>query len=157
MIESHRTKSLQKCKMNHYDGLENKRSANPLHSFMAVQGCLQMQIQLQKETLVDNWSTKISPKAKITYVEQKVLSQILYIPHEGRRPAQCKSNCQEHAGSDKRFENTTLFLDQLPHKIQFTKEKITLKILVLSREAKTLPQCKSRAARNKLVLTKIVA
>ena len=37
----------------------------------------------------------------------------------------------------------SLFLDYLPHKIQFTKEEITLKTLVLSPEANTLPQCKS--------------
>ena len=69
--------------------------------------------------------------------------QIHCIPHGTRGPAQCKSNCEEHAGSDKRFENTTLFLDYLPHKIQFTKENIILKTLVLRREAITLPQCKS--------------
>ena len=33
--------------------------------------------------------------------------------------------------------------DQLPLKIQFIKEKRTMKTLVLSREANTLPQCKS--------------
>ena len=65
------------------------------------------------------------------------------IPHGRSRPVQCKSTCEEHAGSDKRFENITLYLDQLPLKIQFTKEKRTLKTLVLSREANTLPQCKS--------------
>ena len=27
------------------------------------------------------------------------------IPHGRRGPAQCKSNCEQHAGSDKRFEN----------------------------------------------------
>ena len=57
--------------------------------------------------------------------------------------AQCKSTCEEHAGSDKSFENITLRLDQLPLKIQFTKETRTLKTVVLSREANTLPQCKS--------------
>ena len=57
--------------------------------------------------------------------------------------AQCKSTREEHAGSDISFENITLCLDQLPLKIQFTKEKRTLKTLVLSREANTLPQCKS--------------
>ena len=57
------------------------------------------------------------------------------IPHGKRGPAQCKSNCEEHAGSDKHFENKIPFLDYLPHKIQFTKENITLKTLVLSRQA----------------------
>ena len=37
----------------------------------------------------------------------------------------------------------TQFVDQLPLKIQFTKINRTLKTLVLSREANTLPQCKS--------------
>ena len=50
---------------------------------------------------------------------------------------------QVRTGSDISFENITLCLDQLPLKIQFTKEKRTLKTLVLSREANTLPQCKS--------------
>ena len=57
--------------------------------------------------------------------------------------AQCKSTCEEHAGSDISFENITRCLDQLPLKIQFTKENRTLKTLVLCREANTLPQCKS--------------
>ena len=73
----------------------------------------------------------------------------------GRVLAQCKSTCEEHAGSDKSFENITLCLDQLPLKIQFTKEKRTLKTLVLSREANTLPQYINRAAKSNLVLTKI--
>ena len=30
------------------------------------------------------------------------------IPHGRWGPARCKSNCEEHAGSDKRFENTTV-------------------------------------------------
>ena len=34
-----------------------------------------------------------------------------------------QSNCEEHAGSDKSFENISLFLDQLPLQIQFKKEK----------------------------------
>ena len=54
-------------------------------------------------------------------------------PHGRWGLAQCKSTCEEHAGSDKSFENITLCLDQLPLKIQFTKEKRTLKTLVLSR------------------------
>ena len=56
---------------------------------------------------------------------------------------QCKSTGEEHAGSGKIFENITLCLDQLPLKIQFIKERRTLKTLVLSREANTPPQCKS--------------
>ena len=50
---------------------------------------------------------------------------------------------QVRTGSDISFENITLCLDQLPLKIQFTKEKRTLKTLVLSREANMLPQYKS--------------
>ena len=65
------------------------------------------------------------------------------IPHGRWGLAQCKLTWEEHAGSDKSFENITLCLDQLPLKNQFTKEKRTLKTLVLSREANTLPQCKS--------------
>ena len=69
--------------------------------------------------------------------------QIRCIHHGRRGLAQCKWTCEEHAGSDKSFANLTLCLDQLPLKIQFTKEKRTLKTLVLSREANMLPQCKS--------------
>ena len=69
--------------------------------------------------------------------------QIRCIPHGRWGLAQCKLTWKEHAGSDKSFENITLCLDQLPLKIQFTKEKRTLKTLILSRKANTLPQCKS--------------
>ena len=69
--------------------------------------------------------------------------QIRCIPHGRWGLAQCQSTWEEHAGSDKSFENITLCLDQLPLKIKFTKEKRKLKTLVLSREANTLPQCKS--------------
>ena len=78
-----------------------------------------------------------------TWINSKKGPQIRCIPHRRWGLAQCKSTCEEHAGSDKRFENITLYLDQLPLKIQFTKEKRTLKTLVLSREANTLSQCKS--------------
>ena len=57
------------------------------------------------------------------------------------RVSQDKESLERH--NDKRFENITLYLDHLPLKIQFTKEKRTLKTLVLSREANTLPQCQS--------------
>ena len=57
--------------------------------------------------------------------------------------AQCKSTCEEHAGSDISFENITLCLDQLPLQSQFTKENRTLKTLVLSRQANTLRQYES--------------
>ena len=68
--------------------------------------------------------------------------------------AQCKLTREEHASSDKIFENTTLCLDELPLKIQFTKEKRTLKTLVLSPEAYSYLNV-NRAVKNKLVLTKI--
>ena len=51
-------------------------------------------------------------------------------------------HCIPHGGPDISFENITLCLDQLPLKIQFTKEKRTRKTLVLSREANTLPHRK---------------
>ena len=59
------------------------------------------------------------------------------IPRKRWGLAQCKSNCEEHSGSDKSLENITLFLDQLPLKIQLTKEKRMLKTLswLSSREA----------------------
>ena len=69
--------------------------------------------------------------------------QIRCIPRGRWGLALCKSTCEEDAGSDISFENITLCLDQLPLKIQFAKEKRTLKTLVLSREANTLPQYKS--------------
>ena len=68
--------------------------------------------------------------------------------------AQCKLTREEHASSDKIFENITLGLDELPLKIQFTKEKRTLKTLVLSPEACSYLNV-NQAAKNKLVLTKI--
>ena len=68
--------------------------------------------------------------------------------------AQCKLTREEHASSDKIFENITLGLDELPLKIQFTKEKRTLKTLVLSSEAYSYLNV-NRAVKNKLVLTKI--
>ena len=69
--------------------------------------------------------------------------QIRCIAHGRWGMARCKLTWEEHAGSDRSFENITLRLDQLPLKIQFTKEKRTLKTLILSRKANTLPQCKS--------------
>ena len=68
--------------------------------------------------------------------------------------AQCKLTWEEHAGSDKSFENITLCLDQLPLKIQFIKEKRTLKNLILSPEAYSYLNV-NRALKNKLVLTKL--
>ena len=61
------------------------------------------------------------------------------------------------SGSDKRFENTTLLLGYLPHTIQFTKEKITLKKPWFWVEKRTRYLIVNRAAKNKLVLKKIGA
>ena len=88
---------------------------------------------------------KISRKTKINS-KKKVRKYVAFLTggdHAGL--AQSKSTCEEHAGSDKSFENITLCLDQLPLTIQlqFTKEKRALKTLVLTREANTLPQCTS--------------
>ena len=72
--------------------------------------------------------------------------------------AQCKSTREEGAGSDISFENVTLRLDQVLPKTHFTKEKRTLKTLVLSREANTLPQykssCKEQASSDKTLSVK---
>ena len=74
-----------------------------------------------------------SRKAKINSKKQKVLKCVAVLPGHSSRVgwglAQCKSNCEEHAGSDKSFENKTLFLDELALKIQLTKEKRTLETL----------------------------
>ena len=97
---------------------------------------------------------KISRKTKINS-KKKVRKYVAFLTggdHAGL--AQSKSTCEEHAGSDKSFENITLCLDQLPLKIQFTKEKRTLKTLVLSPEAYSYLNV-NRVVKNKLVLTKI--
>ena len=75
------------------------------------------------------------------------------IPHGRWGLAQCKSTWEQHAGSDKSFENITLCLDQLPLKIQFTKEKRTLKPWFWV-EKRTRYLNVNRAAKNKPVLTK---
>ena len=65
-----------------------------------------MLIELHKDTLVD----KNLSKGKNNFLKTKG-PQMRYIPHGKWGPAQCKFSWEEHAGSDKRFENTTLFLD----------------------------------------------
>ena len=101
----------------HNDSLQNKTSANSLHSPAAgVLGCLNVNRAAKKPC----WLTK--------YLERHL--------------------------KDKIFENITLCLDQQPLKIQFTKEKRTLKTLVLSPEAYSYLNV-NRAVKNKLVLTKI--
>ena len=106
MIEWHRTKSLSKGKMLHNDGLKNKWSANSLHSsweFGAV-------FNVNRAAEDTSWLTKLSQQAKMTSKKQKVLKCVASLT--GRRgPVRCKSKCEKHAGSGKRFENTTLFLD----------------------------------------------
>ena len=46
--------------------------------------------------------------AKITSKKQKVLKCVTFLT--GGEDC-LKSNCEDHAGSDKLFDNTTLFLD----------------------------------------------
>ena len=104
MSEWHRTNSLSKGKMICNDGLKNKRSANSLHFSWEFRAVFNQRKSSCKRT---RCLTKISPK-KITSKKQKILKCVAF--RTGGGPAQFKSNCKEHAGSDKRF-NTTLFLD----------------------------------------------
>ena len=62
------------------------------------------------------WLTKISPKAKITSKEQKVLKCVAFVTG-----SEDWFNVNRTAkNTDKLFENIILCLDQLPLKIQFT-------------------------------------
>ena len=72
---------------------------------------------------------KIPQKTKIDSKKQKVHKGVaILMEGEGLWGlAHCKSNCEEHAGSDKSFDSISLFIEQLPLQIQFTKEKRTLK------------------------------
>ena len=134
MSECHRTKSLLKGIMIVFKTEDLQIRCIPHGSF----GLSQCKSSSKKNMLVD----KISRK---TYINSKKKGpQIRCIPHRRWGLAQCKSTCEEHVGSDNSFGKITLYLDQLPLKIQFTKERRALKTLVLSREANTLPQCKSR-------------
>ena len=94
--------------------------------------------------------------AKDTNNSKKKVRKYVAFLTGGEDFAQCKSTYEEHAGSDKNFENITPCVDQLSLKIQFAEDKKTLKTVVLSREGNTLPNV-NRAAKNKLVLTKIWA
>ena len=116
----------------HNDCLQNIRCI-PHGSFGLSQG----KSSSEKNMLVDKISRKTSINSKMKGL------QIRCIPHGRWGLAQFKSTREEHPGSDKSFDNITLCLDQLPLKIQFIKEKRTLKSVVLSRETNTLPQCKS--------------
>ena len=69
-----------------------------------------MLVELQKGMLVD----KNLSKGKNNFLKNKMSSNAFHSSREMR--TQCKSTCEEHAGSDKRSENTTLFLHYLPHK-----------------------------------------
>ena len=83
--------------------------------------------------------TKISPKAKITSKKQKVLKCVAFLTGDEDR-LNVNRTSKNTLVLINVLNNTTLFLDYLPHKIQFTKEKInTQKTLVLSREVNTLP------------------
>ena len=68
---------------------------------------------------------KIPQKTKIDSKKQKVHKGFAIVMEgEGLWGlAQCKLNCEEHVGSDKSFESISLFTEQLPLQIQFTKEK----------------------------------
>ena len=77
----------------------------------------------------------------------------LNVNRAAKKPCWLTKYLERHL-KDKSFENITLCLDQQPLKIQFTKEKRTLKTLVLSPEAYSYL---NRAVKNKLVLTKIWA
>ena len=131
MSDSHRTKILLKGIMTVFKTEGPQVRCIPHGSF----GLSQYKSNSKKTC----WLTKSKDMNKFW----KKGPQIRCITHGRWGLAQCKSTCEEHAGSDISFENITLCLDQLPLKIQFTKEKRTLKTLVLSREANTLPQCKS--------------
>ena len=108
-----------------------------------------MQIELQKNMLVD----KNLSKGILNKFYKTKGPQTRWISHGRWGLAQCKSNCEEHAGYDNFFENITPFFDQLPLKIQLTMEKRTLKTLALSREAKTRYRNVNRAAAKNKVLT----
>ena len=125
----------KECLERHNDSLQNKKVRKFVAFLTGVLGCLNANRAAKKHA---SWQNLSKDKEIL-----KKGSQIRCIPHGRWGLAQCKSTCEEHAGSDISFENITLCLDQLPLKIQFTKEKRTLKTLVLSREANTLPQCKS--------------
>ena len=130
----------------HNDSLQNKKVRKFVAFLTGVLGCLNVNRAAKKHAGWQNLSKDINKFWKKG-------PQIRCIPHGRWGLAQCKSTCEEHAGSDISFENITLCLDQLPLKIQFTKEKRTLKTLVLSREANTLPQykssCKEQASSDK--------
>ena len=68
---------------------------------------------------------KIPQKTKMDSKKQKVHKGVaILMEDEGLWGlAQCKLNCKEHVGSDKSFESISLFTEQLPLQIQFTKEK----------------------------------
>ena len=98
--------------------------------------------------------TKISRMAKITSKKQKVLKSVVFLTGEEDR-LNVNGTAKNTLVLINVLNNTNLFLDYQPHKIQFTRESITLKTLVPSGEMNTKPQFNvNRTAKNKLVLTK---
>ena len=126
------------------ESLERHNEKQKVRKFVAfftgVLGCLNVNRATKKHARWQNLSKNINN------LKKKRSANTLHFSREVRTG-------EEHAGSDISFENITLCLDQLPLKIQFTKEKRTLKTLVLSREANTLPQykssCKEQASSDK--------
>ena len=82
---------------------------------------------------------KIPQKTKIDSKKQKVHKGVAILTEgEGLWGlAQCKSNCEEHVGSDKSFESVSLFIEQLLLEIQFTKERKHWKRAVWNKLAST--------------------
>ena len=82
---------------------------------------------------------------------------MLCIPHQRWGPAQCKLNCEEHAGSDKRFKYQPYSLSTYrKNSINKLRNKEHWKPWFLV-EKRTRYLNVNRAAKNKLVLTKIGA
>ena len=81
---------------------------------------------------------------------------MLCIPHGRWGPAQCKLNCEEHGGSDKRFKYQpySLIIYRIKFNLQRKKEHWKPRFWVKKR---TRYLNVNRAANNKLVLTKIGA
>ena len=79
--------------------------------------------------------------------------QIRCIPHGRWGLAQCKSTCEEHAGSDISFGNTTLCLDQLRLKFSSQRKREHWKPW-FEVEKRTRYLNINRAAKNKLLVTK---
>ena len=78
-------------------------SANSLHSSWEFRAVFNVNRATKGHELVD----KTSPNAKMSCKKQKVLQRVAFLTG-GWDWLDVESNCEEHAGSDKRFENTTV-------------------------------------------------